>query len=349
MATATHTTDDPSTRADVRARLAAVDRELAALAGEMVPERVPAHVVNRVVGLLGKIERRAGGARLVLTAAAAESGAWKAAGARSPEDHAAKQNGTSVGEAKADLKASHQLSDLPAARGAAASGDLSLDKAKAVAEGATADPQAERSLLDRATNGDLQDVRDEARRARQRADERDGKAAERMYQRRSLKTWLSLDGEGHGHWDVPPEYHAWFLAAIEPYRQEAFRLARESGLRPAPEALMADALFMLARDVLGDLDLPTPPAPPHRPDGQPDPTAPSDVGASSTGDAPTTGVTTAAGRSPDGRTDEAGDSAGSASTPPDQGSTSERSDERSSGACRQVRHRRMGHRRRTDR
>jgi len=264
-------TDDPSTRVDVRARLAAIDRELAGLADELVPERVPGHVVNRVVAVLGRIERRAGGARLVLTDAAAQTGAWKAAGARSPEEHAAKANGTSVGEAKADLQASEQLTNLPAARDATVSGELSTAKAKAVASGACADPRAERSLLDTATNGDLHDVRDEARRVRQRADERDGKAAESMYRRRSLKTWLSLDGEGHGHWDVPPEYQAWFLAALEPYRQEAFRqeafrLARQSGLRPPPEALVADALFMLARDAL-DLDLPTATtAPPRRPD-----------------------------------------------------------------------------------
>lgn len=273
VSTATDSTADPmaDARIDVRARLVAVDRELAGLADELVPERVPAHVVSRVLALLGRIERRAGGARLVLSDAAARSGAWKAAGARSPEEHAAKQNGTSIGEAKSDLKASAQLADLPAARDATGSGDLSVAKVKAVAEGASADPSAERSLLDKAASGDLQDVRDEARRVRHRVDERDGRAAERMHRRRSLKTWLTLDGEGHGHWNVPPEYQAWFLAALEPYREQAFRAARDTGQRVPPEALMADALYLLARDTLTDLDLPHPPEPPVHPAGSADP------------------------------------------------------------------------------
>lgn len=112
----------------------------------------------------------------------------------------------------------------------------------------------------KAKGGDLTDVRDAARRCRQHADERSGQAAQRMYRRRSLRTWVELDGEGRGAWNVPPGYQAVLLAALEPYRQAAFRLARESGQRPTPEALMADALQMLALDVLADRDLPDPTA-----------------------------------------------------------------------------------------
>jgi len=249
----------------LRSRVATVEAALAGLGDELVPERVAAHELAGVVAVLGRVERRARGARLVLTQAAADAGAWKAAGCRSPEEWAAKQHGTSVGEARSDLLASKRLADLPAARAAAAAGELSAEKAKAVAEGAAADPAAERSLLDQATRGDLADVRDAARRVRSRADERDGKAAERMYRRRGLRTWVELDGEGRGIWNVPPAQQARFLAALEPYRQEAFRLAREAGRRETPEALMADAMDMLCRDVLVDLDLDDPADPPDAP------------------------------------------------------------------------------------
>ncbi|MGI8939526.1 MAG: hypothetical protein ACR2JF_15200 [Iamia sp.] len=245
----------------VAGRLEAIEAELAELADELVPERIPGQVLARVVRSLGRIERRAGGARLVLTKAAADLGAWKGQGYRSPEEWAARANGTSTAQAKADLKASERLAALPAARAAARSGELSTDAAKAVAEGASADPATEGDLLGSAKKGDLGEVRDKARRARQRADERDGKAAERMFRRRALRTWLELDGEGRGSWNVPPEYHARFLAALEPYRQEAFRLAREAGRRETPEALMADALDLLARDTIADLNIPDPTAP----------------------------------------------------------------------------------------
>ncbi len=53
-------------------------------------------------------------------------------------------------------------------------------------------------------------------------------------------------------WNIPAESHARVLAALEPYRRQAFRNARDAGERLTDEALMADALDMLARDVLLD-------------------------------------------------------------------------------------------------
>lgn len=246
---------------DVASQLAVMEAHLAELSGELVPERVAAHELGRVVRLLGRIERRAGGARLVLTKAAADVGAWKAAGSRSPEEWAARQHGTTLGEARSDLRASQRLAGLPAARAAAASGDLSAEATKAVVEGASADPTVEASLVERARRGDLADVRDEARKVRVRADERNGRAARRMHDRRGLRAWVELDGEGRGAWNVPPAYQARFLAALEPYRAEAFRVAREAGRRENPEALMADALDLLALDVLQDLGLDPPDQP----------------------------------------------------------------------------------------
>ncbi len=137
----------------VAARLEAIDGALADLAGELVPERIPGSTLARVVRTLGRIERRAGGARLVLTKAAADLGAWKGQGFRSPEEWAARANGTTTAQAKADLKASGQLAGLPAARAAVGAGELSTDAAQAVAEGATADPTTEDDLLGSARNG----------------------------------------------------------------------------------------------------------------------------------------------------------------------------------------------------
>ncbi|HYI61786.1 MAG TPA: hypothetical protein VEW93_08280, partial [Acidimicrobiales bacterium] len=57
----------PSSRpalVDVATRLGEVEVLLAGLAGDLVPERVPGHALERVMGVLGRIERRAGGARL---------------------------------------------------------------------------------------------------------------------------------------------------------------------------------------------------------------------------------------------------------------------------------------------
>ncbi len=249
---------DVGSDASVVARLRAIDGALDDLTGDLAPECLAGHQVPEVSRLLRRIERRAAGCRLLLADAVARTGLWRREGFRSPEEWAARRNGTTVGDAKGDLQASKKLAGLPAARNAVASGEVSAEAAKAVAEGATADPGAEADLVAKARSGDLGEVRDAARSARQRTDQRSGRAAQRMYQRRALRTWIEVDGEGRGTWNVPPAYQAAFLAALEPYRDAAFRAARDAGRRDTPEALMADAMYLLARDVLADHDLPEP-------------------------------------------------------------------------------------------
>jgi hypothetical protein len=247
-------TGGAGTPVDVVSVLTQVDGLLASIADELVPERVAGFRLGSVVATLGAIERRARGARLVLRQAAADTGEWRARGARSPAEHVARQEGITVGQSKAELETSERLAALPAAREAAGRGEISTEQAKVVAEGAAADPTAEHRLVRTARQGDLRATRDEARKTIARADERSGQRALRIRQRRALKAWVSLDGEGHGVWNIPAESHARVMAALEPYRRQAFRNARDAGERLTDEALMADALDMLARDVLLDAE-----------------------------------------------------------------------------------------------
>ena len=252
---------------DVASQLRVLEEALVGLAPELVPERIQKQDLGRSCGRWGASSAAAGGARVVLTKAAADVGVWKAQGFKSPAEWAARENGTTTGQAAAELETSGQLAALPATRDAVAAGELSTEAARAVAAGATADRKVEADLLAKARKGDLTAARQGARKARLRADERDGKAAERMHKRRQLRAWVEVDGEGRGQWNVPPAYQAVFLAALEPYRQEAFRQARAAGQRPSHEALMADALQLLCLDTLADHDLPVPPTPDGHPPG----------------------------------------------------------------------------------
>ncbi len=62
-------TDPVPSVLDVAAQLQVLEETLVALGPELVPERVLKQDLGRVVRSLGRIERAAGGARLVLTAA----------------------------------------------------------------------------------------------------------------------------------------------------------------------------------------------------------------------------------------------------------------------------------------
>jgi hypothetical protein len=249
--------DGSDERIDLEAALAEIEDLLAGLAPEMVPERIAPQALRGVIGRLTAIERRVRGAKLVLRKAAADAGGWKASGARSAADDIATQEGISPAQARAEIEASKKLADLPAARDAVGQGEMSLEKARAVAEGGAADPGSEQRLVDTARTGDLRSTQDAARQAVIRADERSGGGrAAGVRRRRSLKTWLTLDGEGHGHWVVPPDMHHRFLAALEPYIRQARRDARAAGSNLTPEAINADAMDLLARDVLLDRDDP---------------------------------------------------------------------------------------------
>ncbi len=245
---------DEDDGADPLVVLQRLGEELAGLADAVAPERVAGHRVRAITSALTVIERHARGMRLVLRKTAADSGDWKAKGHKSPAEQVAKEEGISVGQAKAEIEASGRLADQPQARDAVANGEISPESAAAVAAGAAADPSAESGLVRSAKRGDLRATQKRAREVIARADERSGQQAKRIRDRRSLRAWVSLDGEGHGVWNIPAESQARVLAALEPYRRAAFAAARSAGQRLSEEQLMADALDMLARDVLLDHD-----------------------------------------------------------------------------------------------
>ena len=69
--------------------------------------------------------------------------------AGSPDDWLARQNGTSVGDARRAIDTARRLkSSCPATADAFANGELSLGEADAISGAATVDPAAERELVD---------------------------------------------------------------------------------------------------------------------------------------------------------------------------------------------------------
>src|SRR5690606_34893331 len=116
------------------------------------------------------------------------------------------------------------------AREAVVSGRISPEAATVVAAGAAADASAEAGLVASAARGDLQATRKRAQEVIARADERSGgDRARRAHERRSMRAWVSVDGEGHGTWDIPASSHMRVMAALAPYRKAAFTAARASG------------------------------------------------------------------------------------------------------------------------
>ena len=167
---------------------------------------------------------------------------WKSAGYRSAADYAAAKTGTSRGAAQDLIDTARKAKDLPNTDEAMRNGDLNANQAKEVADAATADPEAERSLLDSAGTDDFRSFRKKARKAKAAADPDPKERARRLHRERSLRHWTDTDGAFCAHLRTTPEAGARFLAGFEPHRKALFDEARKAGRRESPEAYLADAL-----------------------------------------------------------------------------------------------------------
>jgi hypothetical protein len=112
------------------------------------------------------IENMAAAVKAHLAARVAETDVWRRSGDRSPAEALARKSGTTVKNAKKTIATGRKLRRHRKTAKAAAQGKLSPDQTEAITDAADADPDAEASLLERAEQGSLQELRDECARAK---------------------------------------------------------------------------------------------------------------------------------------------------------------------------------------
>jgi len=192
-----------------------------------------------------QIERLGRAIKTLAAARVAESGAWRQGGAESPAHWLATKTGTSKGDAADTLATGRQLSDLPATEDALRQGKLSARQAKAVTDAATADPSAEGRLLDRAVQGSLGELQNEARRTKAAAEPDPEATRRRIHAERSCRHWVDPNGVGHLHAKGTPDSIARLAARIGHRAARVFDSARRAGKREPLEAYAFDALSEL--------------------------------------------------------------------------------------------------------
>jgi len=115
-----------------------------------------------------------------------------------------------------------------------------------VAAAATADPSAERRLLDKAQRSSLAELGEECARTRAAA-EPDAEARRRaIHAGRFLRTYTDSEGAWNLRMRDNPEVGAGIMAGVDAIRDRLFRAARVEGRREGAEAYAADALAELA-------------------------------------------------------------------------------------------------------
>ena len=233
----------------MRARVAEVHKELAAIVAALDPEAVPLPEAAPLWQAFDALERLGRAGKVLVARRVEASRVWERRGHRRAAEYLAAQAGASVGEARRELETSQKLNATPAAEAALRAGNLSGAQAAAVIDAAAANPGAEVRLVDGAGRMSLTELRDECARVKAAADPDPDATYRRIHAARRLRTFR----DGEGAWNLTargtPEAGARFNAALEPIIEEYFRAARAAGDHQPREAYAFDALVELARRV----------------------------------------------------------------------------------------------------
>ncbi len=198
---------------------------------------------------LAVVIRRCQAAQLVLAGRADECNAY-AARARSAADWLARQNGTSMTQAKRALETAKRLDACPATRDALVAGDISTDEAEAVTDAATVDPSSEQRLLaDARLNHDLRETRQAADKVRRAARSAEDEAARhaRLHRSRSLRISSSREGHVEIHGLFTPAAYASVKPIIDAHLRARHEQARTASERDGWDAYRADAFLAAIR------------------------------------------------------------------------------------------------------
>jgi len=166
-------------------------------------------------------------------------------GPRQAARELAHASGTSLFEANRALQAGKLLQGMPDVASAARLGELSPQQVALVAGAVAINSDAAPRLLALAKTGSLQELSDEA--ARARAANQDLEARRQaVHAARGLRSYTDPFGTWNLHAKGTPENGAEVMAAISAFADKVFALARKEGRREAREAYAFDGLVALA-------------------------------------------------------------------------------------------------------
>lgn len=211
------------------------------------PDDVPAADATRIFERLDRIVRTASAGRTLLARRVEDSLEWKRTGHRSAEEYLAAASGRSLAAARSEMDTSKALRDLAATRQGMIDGRLSADQGATIAGAARHNPGAERALIDKARRSSLQELRDEAQRARAAADADPEATHRRIHRERRVTRFTDAEGARHLRMRGPVDQMSVLEAELDRLTDRALRAAARAGTVEPREALVFDAAIELAR------------------------------------------------------------------------------------------------------
>ena len=211
------------------------------------PDDIPAGEATRLFDGLDRIVRTATAARTLLARRVDDSLEWKRRGYRSAAEFMAARSGTSLGAARTEIETSNALRRLAATTEKLLAGAISPQQGALIAGAATANPAAERQLLETAKTANLTELRDDALRAKAAGDPDPDATHARIHRERRGR--CHTDGEGARHLQLrgPMDLASTIETELDRLTDEIFRCRARAGACEPREAYAYDAAVEMAR------------------------------------------------------------------------------------------------------
>lgn len=242
---------------ELEQRLEAAGEALRQTVAQLDPDALSPAEAAQLIERFDRVARAATTGSTLLARRVADGEEWRRAGYRSAAEFLAAARGTSLAGARRNVDTSEALKDLPATREQMARGELSPEQGETIADAARANPDAEAQLLRTARRSNLNELRDEALRAKAAADRSAAERHERIRRARRVRRYTDAEGAAPGtdtgkRRQPPPQHLALLRLDVEALWRgytEGDELCEVTGLGPIPvevaRRLLGDAVLRL--------------------------------------------------------------------------------------------------------
>ncbi len=234
-------------RSAIEEQVAAADAALRLAVDGLDPDDIPAREAVRIFEGLDRIVRTATAARTLLARRVEDSMEWKRLGYGSAAEHIADKSGKGLGAAKADLDTSNALRGLEATRQQMLEGAVSPEQGAVIAGAAKHNPGAEADLLDTARNANLQELRNEALKAKTAVDVDPAATHARIRRERRLVRFTDAEGARHLNLQGPVDEMAIIEAEVDRQLSQLIRTTPAGEPLEGRDARAFDAAIAMAR------------------------------------------------------------------------------------------------------
>ena len=227
--------------------LSEIRAEVASIAATFDPSAITPAEAASLVRDASAIENMAATIKALAARRAADSGAWRREGAKSPAHDLARTTGTTLARAREALDTAAELEKLPVLAAAARSGELSPTQVAPIADAASKDPSAEERLVAKARRASVGELRTDCERTKAAAEPDPDARHQAIHDSRSLRSFRCVDGAGEIRYRSTIDEVAEIMSIVRGHANRAFDVARLEGRRESEEAYLADGLLEACR------------------------------------------------------------------------------------------------------